>query len=134
MKVSYLNGNNTILMETKMYHNQEIIKCKYCKYYNKKSREDTVSLNFIEIIYDIVIDDNKITPPSGITKSEIGYIKMCNHPKCFQYNIIFDPINGNKEVRKRIMGQAQLNKNGNCKYFKPKWWYRIKLKLQEIFN
>ena len=127
-------------IKTQVYHKQETIKgvcikkCKYCKYYNKRSREDAVRSNFINVVRDIAIDDNKITPPWGITKSEMGYIKMCNHPKCFQYDIIFDPVNGYKRIKKRIMGQAQLNKNGNCKYFKPKWWYHIKLKLQKTFN
>ena len=70
---------------------------------------------------------------SGIVRHEsITGFDMCMHPNCFEEKdkgTRFDPVNGYVSTghMERVCGQAQLNKDGNCMYYrKSKWKFWIK--------
>lgn len=93
---------------------EEKIFCKDCKYFYKK--ESSVYLEFIDgFEYDI----HGIKLPSNEAVNDWG-ITMCHHPKCFEKKKIINVMYGYTIKKPRILGQAQLNKNCNCIYFKKK--------------
>lgn len=102
-----------------------MITCNYCKYFY--GSEYSVLARFKE--------ECEPTHPSGFACSvrlsnEGGTIKMCHHPSCFSINNIVTPENRLKTSKYRVRGQAQLNKDNNCRYFKKTVFRRI----LDLFN
>lgn len=90
--------------------------CKNCKYYSGKSKELDVSREYI--------DGDSTDKPELYMRigSEFGFIKMCCHVSCFTLDYKYDAAKGQLKIRRRIAGQAQLNKKFNCTFYKRKWW------------
>jgi len=77
--------------------------CYNCRKF-KKRREHFYSSKFV------------FGGPLGDKWSEYKFrtpVKMCQHESCFK------KIDGRKE---RFQGQAQLNKNSNCQYYRRRLW------------
>ena len=85
-----------------------MIICKNCKFF--KSQKENPQQKFVEV--------NSQSTNFVIVKK----IKMCQHFICFKYSQKDDVAYGPYEIKERIQGQAQLNKDYKCKYFKKLWW------------
>ncbi len=85
-----------------------MIKCIECKY-----------LYGIERSVNGKYAQNEETLPFDIV-SDGAAINMCQHSNCFEHEQHNDPIIGIVKTRHRINGQAQFNKNNDCKYFEEK--------------
>lgn len=80
-----------------------IVDCYNCSYL-KRRWENYYSADFIGGGY------------TGAKWSRIKFLMphaLCRHESCFK------KIDGKKT---RMIGQAQLNKNHDCPYYKEKWW------------
>lgn len=101
--------------------------CKNCK--NYEQAETSVTLNFITMTEEEKKrgEDKKGSwfPPANRKYIEIYSpfgVMMCVHESCFTYTTSTNPQTGLYKGSTRIVGQAQLNPEGRCKYYKRKWW------------
>ena len=83
--------------------------CKYCKYFGRTS---VANILFIDPKEDAREQSRKNSGipnfPSGDIMSEgFATIRICIHKECFRN-------------KKRVQGQAQLNREQNCKHFFPR--------------
>ena len=86
-----------------------MILCKNCKFF--KYQKENAQQRFVEPNFQstgCIIIGKKI--------------KMCQYFGCFNFSRKQDIAYGPYEIKERIKGQAQLNKNYDCKYFKKLWW------------
>ena len=87
--------------------------CKNCKLFRKQKE------NAQEKFVDPDFNTNfQLTDRFVISKK----IKMCQHFSCFKYSQKNNVSYGPYEIKERIKGQAQLNKNYDCEFFKKVWW------------
>lgn len=99
-----------------------MVYCKNCKFF--KGRESSVSTEFIDGESESIScpSGEIVKLPTGIYQIEgFGFIKMCQHPECFTINKVASP---ERQIikKERIKGQAQLNSDNQCKFYKRKWW------------
>ncbi len=99
-----------------------MIFCKNCRWY--WATECSVSEAFISPIFDnALISDAHYRPPLKI-RNESG-VKMCQHRDCFCIKTYISIEYGPEEIKGRIAGQAQHNKDCNCSRYKPNRLHRF---------
>ncbi len=95
--------------------------CKNCSFFY--ATENEVEAKFIDVLQ--IKDDEGVEPPCNtVLKEGYGKINMCQHPDCFKEDIIVDIVQGPVKTKKRIAGQAQFNKDFNCKRYKREFWVK----------
>jgi len=98
------------------------VKCEQCrKFYGT---EVSVSKDFRDGYKGDIDTPTGITfrPPSLRIQSSCGFIKMCQHPSCFETINKSNPEKGDYIEKKRVKGQGQLNENNRCNQFKKAYW------------
>ena len=91
--------------------------CIDCKWH-RKGKEYVIASRYL-----FPDQDDKI-PGFLMCSSGTEALTACQHPVCFEDVEVDDPIIGPHTVTSRIQGNAQLNKDLDCPYFKPRrpWW------------
>ena len=103
-----------------------MIYCKNCKYFNNTSGEWRVSGRYHGSLGGRYSESEIPTtggPPELYMDicGELGYIRTCCHPDCFEYRVIDGGIGTCREKR-RVAGIAQFNQDNNCQRYRRKFW------------
>ncbi len=97
--------------------------CKNCKFYKRRG-EYFLDMRFIEgDQYDEKFPT--IIIPSGRIEAEGLALKHCQHPSCFKKTTSMSFESGLIRRKDRVAGCAQLNKEGDCSFYQPKFFYKL---------
>lgn len=88
-----------------------MVKCRECEYFRTSS-----SFELSKFIF--VLENDGLG-------TEIRYPEICFNSNCFISRTKRTPERGEFTYRERIAGQAQLNRNNDCKYFEKKPWWKL---------
>lgn len=87
--------------------------CKNCRFLGRTTMVNTC---YIRI-------QKEGRPPRPTTvEAVLPTIPICKHSACFIDLLWVDPVRGPQHKMERTQGQAQLNRNGDCIFYKRKWY------------
>ena len=113
-----------------------MIACKNCKYFGwgrYSFRLDSVVKNYFLRKYEYAVTcdffNGDVTFRNTEGKPLLYHeyhreipVSMCHHPVCFSYYVTESPVDIMELHVVRVNGQAILNRNNNCPFYKKSWW------------
>lgn len=108
--------------------------CKECVFY-RRGNEPEIRSEFVYGIKELTTPTNtKIKMPSYSIRSALGEsLISCQHLSCFTWQTVSSLIEI-KTNKIRIAGQAQLNANNDCKYFKQRLISKVRHGISTLYK
>jgi len=105
------------------------VRCRDCRYFKAKEFEVSTLYTDPEKARERQEQEKTGKPvwPCNVLQADSLHgipmpISMCHHADCFKWETEETPENGERMVKERMAGQAQLNPKGRCAQYQRKWW------------